>query len=589
MPAGNPPPSEDAWLQSWGRLTSTGPRGPLVPPTACNITTPLVSLTWRLLLHGYPSPAVSQFFLRGLTFGFHIGSDYRVVQLRSATRNLHSTRDHPEVVQQYLTKEVSEHRVAGPFPKGFIRFAHTNRFGVIPKAHQSNQWRLIVDLSFPRHRSVNDGVPRDLCSMKYVTIDDAIQKILTLGRGALLAKIDIKSAFRLIPVHPNDRHLLAMEWNDQVFIDTCLPFGLRSAPKLFNIMADLLAWILKHQGVSYLIHYLDDYLTAGAPDSPECLHNLQITIQTCQALGVPLAIEKVAGPAPVLEFLGILLDTARMEARLPEEKLTRTHQEVSEWLGRKNATKREILSLVGILQHAAKVVRPGRTFVRRMYSVAARVRELDYYTRLNKGFRSDLHWWHIFLQSWNGTSFLQLTGAFTPEICIQTDASGSWGCGAFHNGRWLQWQWPLEWSSISIMTKELVPIILACATWGPLLQRKAVLFQCDNMAVVAAVKKGSAKDEYIMHLLRSLWFFTAHYDIALHIVHIAGALNTAADQLSRYNMSQFFFSNPQASLLPTPLPQELLEIVGTKAPDWTSLTFKRLFTTTTRKVSPPPH
>ncbi len=147
------------------------------------------------------------------------------------------------------------------------------------------------------------------------------------------AKIDIRNAFRLIPVHPADRHLLAMEWNDQVYIDTCLPFGLRSAPKLINIMADLLAWILRDQGVSYMIHYLDDYLTAGAPGSPECLRNLRITTQVCQALGVPLALEKVAGPAPVLEFVGILLDMVRMEARLPEDKLVRIHQEVTNWLG----------------------------------------------------------------------------------------------------------------------------------------------------------------------------------------------------------------------------------------------------------------
>ena len=82
------------------------------------------------------------------------------------------------------------------------------------------------------------------CAPFHVTIDDAIQKIVELGPHALLAKIDIKSAFRLIPVHPADRHWLAMEWEGKILIDTCLPFGLRSAPKLFNNMADLLHWIL---------------------------------------------------------------------------------------------------------------------------------------------------------------------------------------------------------------------------------------------------------------------------------------------------------------------------------------------------------
>ena len=76
-----------------------------------------------------------------------------------------------------------------------------------------------------------------------------------------MAKIDIKSAFGLLPVDPTDCHLLAMKWRKQLYIDTCLPFGLRSAPKLFNILADLLSWILEQKGVSPLMHYLDDFLT----------------------------------------------------------------------------------------------------------------------------------------------------------------------------------------------------------------------------------------------------------------------------------------------------------------------------------------
>ena len=98
-----------------------------------------------------------------------------------------------------------------------------------------------MDLSHPTGHSVNDGIPKDLCGLTYITIDTAIEHILTTGPGSLLAKIDIKNAFQLLPVHPANRHMLAMKWNDQLYIDTCLPFGLHSAPKLFNILADLLS------------------------------------------------------------------------------------------------------------------------------------------------------------------------------------------------------------------------------------------------------------------------------------------------------------------------------------------------------------
>ena len=129
---------------------------------------------------------------------------------------------------------------------------------------------------------------------------------MQLGQGNLLAKIDIKSAFRLLPVHPADRHLLAMHWDHNLYIDTCLLFGLQAAPKLFNILADLLSWILTRQGIAPVLHYLDDFLTLGPPGSPTCARNLATIKEVCSTLGIPLALEKVEGPSHTLTFLGII-------------------------------------------------------------------------------------------------------------------------------------------------------------------------------------------------------------------------------------------------------------------------------------------
>ena len=168
-----------------------------------------------------------------------------------------------EIVSKYLAMEMAGQCVEGPVPPppSVVPNAHISQFEVIPKSHQPNKWRLIVDLSHPHGNSVNDGVQKDLCSMAYISVDDAIWEIFTLGEvRTLLTKIDIKSAFRLLPIHPSDRHLLAMEWQGLLFVDTCLPFGLRSASKLFNVTADHLEWILLNQGVTFLLHYFDDFL-----------------------------------------------------------------------------------------------------------------------------------------------------------------------------------------------------------------------------------------------------------------------------------------------------------------------------------------
>ena len=282
------------WLAQWSQLLDNMPPTVHVPCDAAHISTPLVFSAWRHLLIAHHNRALIHFFLQGITRGFRIGYCYPYSTLKSSRKKTKSALQHAEVIDDYLAKEAQERRVAGPFTRSVVPNAHVSRFGVIPKAHQPNKWRLIVDLSHPKGASVNDGIPKHLCSMSYITVDDAISRIITLGQGTLLAKIDIQSAFRLIPVHPADRHLLAMEWKGAVYFDTCLPFGLRSTPKLFNVLADLLQWILLNQGVSFLIQYLDDYLTMGPPNSPEFHRNLSLLIEVCAMLGIPLALGKVA-------------------------------------------------------------------------------------------------------------------------------------------------------------------------------------------------------------------------------------------------------------------------------------------------------
>ena len=552
----------------------------LIPPEAARITTPLNHDKWQLYLSDYPDAALTKFFIMGITQGFRLGFNSPLSSLKSARKNLGGALQHPSVVDEYITEEILQHRVIGPLPKTSVPMAHISCFGVIPKRNTSNKWRLIVDLSHPAGHSVNDGIPKSLCSLSYVTVDTAINHILSMGPGALLAKIDIKHAFRLLPVHPADRHLLAMCWKGDLFIDTCLPFGLRSAPKLFNILADLLSWILERNGISPLIHYLDDFLTMGQVDSAACHNHLTTIKEVCLDLGIPLALEKVEGPSQCLTFLGITLDTKHMEARLPSDKLLCIRNQLSAWLIRKKATKRDILSLVGLLQHACKVVRPGRSFVSRMYITAAKLKHLSHYTRLIKDFRSDLYWWHTFVTLWNGTSLLNAFHQTDFDCIIQTDASGSWGCGSFFYPHWFQYAWGSELAPVNIMAKELVRIIISCAVWAPLLAHKQVQFQCDNQSLVSAINKGSSKDRMVMHLLRCLWFIIATFDIHITSTHLPGIHNSTADMLSRNQSEEFLATHPQASRLHATLPQPLLNLLSPQMLDWTSSSFLHHFTDT---------
>jgi hypothetical protein len=139
-------------------------------------------------------------------------------------------------------------------------------------------------------------------------------------------------------------------------------------------------------------------------------------------LGVPVVPEKCAGPAEAIVFLGFELDTRSMVVRLPQAKLQRTLRLVQEWLEKRACRKRELESLLGHLQHAATVVRPGRTFVRRLIELVASFRNKLHWIRLTESTRSDLYWWYSFMDGWNGISMMP--GSPPVELPLESDASG---------------------------------------------------------------------------------------------------------------------------------------------------------------------
>ncbi len=124
-----------------------------------------------------------------------------------------------------------------------------------------------------------------------------------MGQGENLAKFDVSGAFRTVPVHPDDSHLLGMQWRGHTYVDKVLPFGLRSAPKLYNAIADGLLWILVRVDHVTGIHYLDDFLIFGASDSPQCGESLSKALARCDGLGMPISPTKTEVPATKLVFL----------------------------------------------------------------------------------------------------------------------------------------------------------------------------------------------------------------------------------------------------------------------------------------------
>lgn len=539
-------------------------------------------------LKTHPDRAFARYIVNGLTEGFRIGFR-RGSPLISARANMPSANAHPQVVTNYLQDELAKGRMLGPLPLSFAApELQINRFGVIPKGHNTGKWRLITDLSFPPGRSVNDGVECDLCSLSYITVDTVAGMVANLGPGTLLAKVDIESAYRLIPVHPHDRPLQAVRWQDNLYIDPMLPFGLRSAPKVFTAVADAFQWFLQQQGIEYVRHYLDDYIILGPPDSLDCERSLSILLDSASMLGIPIASHKTAGPATTLTFLGIEIDTIASELRLPEDKRQRLQTMLDEWGDRRVCSHKELESLIGHLNHACKVVRSGRSFLRRIIDLLHSREEAGQSRaaspiRINQKFRADLAWWQCFMSQWNGVSFLQ-PPASLPSTHVYSDASGSWGCAARYGLKWFQVQWDQSTADLPIAVKELLPILIGCTIWGHEWTKHRVIWHCDNQTVVDCLKARISTNSTLMHLIRNLVYIEACLDFQLYPVYISTRDNHIADDLSRNRLLSFFSKVRRASRTPSWIPPQLVSLLLDPQADWICPRWRPLFNSTLRRA-----
>ena len=138
-----------------------------------------------------------------MQFGVRLG--YMGPRQPVRSRNVASAFVHLEVIDHELFKQCATGRLLGPFPTPPQVFVPSPRKAAI-------KWRMNLHLSAPAGRSINDFIPRDTFSLQYVSVDDTVRMLICLGRGTRMAKVDLKSAFRMVPIDPLDWELLSMRW-----------------------------------------------------------------------------------------------------------------------------------------------------------------------------------------------------------------------------------------------------------------------------------------------------------------------------------------------------------------------------------------
>ena len=515
------------------------------PHTHLQVATPFKPAAWLRLLAKYPHRNWAHRLVYDLVHGVNIGFRGPRSQRRES-RNFTASLAENAAITTDLVAEVALHHIAGPYEQPPFEHYVCSPLKTVPKKGNAAKFRIIHHLSYPHGRSINSCTADWPCPL--AGFDHAIHIVRRLGQGCYLAKVDVKAAYRCIPVRPADWPLLGMRWQGQYYFHRTLPFGLRSACHLWERYATAMEWVIRTQfDVPHITHYVDDTFLANRTREL-CTLDLARTKAGMAALGAPDAVDKTEGPVTALTYLGIRIDSVAMCISLDASKLSSIREQLDQWCARSTCSLRQLQSLIGTLQWAAYVVRHGRTFLQHLRDLVTahddspRVSD-EHAISLTEDAHDDLLWWQQYVAQWNGVSLLWEQQWLDRSSILQphTDACVE-GYAAICGTQWFHGRWSsaqelaardATMDRDSMPWKELFAIVAAAATWGPRWERRKVIFFTDCMPVVQALEKGASRTRRIMQLIRALHHYAACYHFVYRAEHIAGVNNAIADELSR--------------------------------------------------------
>jgi hypothetical protein len=198
------------------------------------------------LLENYPITEDKIKLFQGFKNGFRL--EYKGPRISITTKHLKSAVENKFITKEKLQKEVKLEQMADPFPTKPISTLRTSPICIVSK--HDGGWRLITHLSYPPGQGVNSFIDQEDCSVQYSSFDEIVSIVSDLGKGALLGILDIKSAFRLLSVHRADFDLLGIFFEEQYYVDKCLPMGCSISCTLFEKCSSFIQWVVsKRTGI----------------------------------------------------------------------------------------------------------------------------------------------------------------------------------------------------------------------------------------------------------------------------------------------------------------------------------------------------
>ena len=472
-----------------------------------NIITPIrVDVLEKYLKEANDDPVETKFLVEGFRNGFSICyNGPRNIKVRS--RNLPLTRCGSEVdLWNKMVKEVNLGRFAGPFKE--IQFDNYYQSPVALVWKSNGDTRLIFHLSFPRNKksSINYNTPRHLCTVKYSDLDKVVRLCMKMGRNCYMAKSDMKSVFRHLPIRKEDWKWFLMMAKDPrtkenwFFIEKCLPFGHSMSCSHFQRVSNAIQAILRHKTGYKANNYLDDFLFVAWMKAL-CNELVQKFLDICKEINFPVAMEKTHWDTRIIVFLGMLLNTKEQVICVPK------------WLKSKKMTVLKLQQVTRLLNFLCKAIFPARSYTRHYYAKTKGLKQ-HHHVRVDNEMKEDTHIWLMFLseeKSVVNRPFVDFKKKLDArEIQFFIDASGSKtrrGLGCFFNGHWCHAKWDHQFmikNEPSIEYLALYALATGILLWVHQLKNSRVVVFCDNESVVQMLNKASSSCKNCVVLLRKI-------------------------------------------------------------------------------------
>ena len=540
-------------------------------------------VNWQSLVHqlkelGYETSAIA-YVERGFRCGFNLEVSHDLVESRGVLPNHQSSLLAEPQIDEQLALEVRLGRMIGPFakpPSGSLwRGWSVAPLGAVIK--DTGKARIITDLSAGAD-SVNERIPEEAGVTAYPSFLDVARMLYSAESdhpgGVRLSICDVESAFRNLPICPDDYRHLIFQWKGGFYVDTRLVFGVRTGPSIYNRFGAAVQFLLEKRLNVKIIRMLDDHLFVDTREDA----GLDGALVLMAALGVPVATKKTVRGVRAALFLGYWWSLDALSVSVSRERwvkllacidgLTTVGAATPAWVSAET-----LRVLLGKLQWASAAVPYGRVHINSLYHAltdadANSITPREARSRsiwLGSVQLADIAWWRA--RCGDGAipdripcvSMGDLVSPPPPDIVCHTDASGAflgaWWCkssgGKEGTTQWLQLEVPplctiqatfvleryvhapLE-LTVSSAWLECAAALAAVSAWaaGPW-RGKRVQLWTDNAALQCAWSSGASGSAVVAAYLRAMSGWCHEFNVHLNVGWIAGSSNVIADRISR--------------------------------------------------------